>query len=284
VSPRAPLPAALTNAADHARLAAAIIAVRGAGAALVAVRGSTGKGREEGDQLKTAIDRAAEGWALGYLEAAFPEDTFLAEERFDASGGVWGGASSYWTVDALDGTRSYIDGFDGFCVQVAFVRDGAPVVAAIEEPTAGATYVAIAGAGAYLLHGGTCTKLSRDALSGWPEAPRFVDSTPPGGPVGALSATHGGRFVELGSIGLKALRIADGRADVYAKELRFKLWDAAPADLVLRESGGRLGTWSGAPIPYLGNEVALRRILAAPNGLFELCAAELARHDVNAAR
>lgn len=257
------------------RLAAALCAVRGAGAGLMAVRGGTTKGAEVGDQLKTAIDRAAEGWVLGYLEASFPGDAFLAEERFEASNGQWTPPAAFWTVDALDGTRSFIDGFDGFCVQVAYLRGGAPAVAAIDEPAFGVTWAAVAGGGAFVLRGGEWARVPPITLSSYPERPRFIDSTPPRGPVGAVLARRGGRFVEHGSIGAKAVRVAGGEADVFAKDLRFKLWDVAPADLVLREAGGRLGTWDGAPIPYAGTRVALRGLLAAPAGLFDQVVADL---------
>lgn len=270
--PHDTLPRELADADHDGRLAAAICAVRGAGAALAAVRGRTGRGQEIGDQLKTAIDRAAEGWVLGYLEGALPDDAFLAEERYDAAsfaGGGWTPHDAYWTIDALDGTRSYIDGFDGFCVQVAFVRDGTPVIAAIDEPALGLTWAAIAGKGAYLRSASGWARVPVRALAAWPAEPRFIDSTPPRGPVGHVVARRNGRFVECGSIGVKAVRVAKDDADVFAKDLRFKLWDVAPADLVLRETGARLGTWDGSPIPYAGAQVVLRGLLAAPVGLFE---------------
>lgn len=275
MTPAPLLPPDLASAPGADRLAAALCAVRGAGAALLAVRGRTTKGAEIGDQLKTAVDRAAEGWVLGYLEAAFPGEAFLAEERFEASGGAWMPVPTYWTVDALDGTRSFIDGFDGFCVQVAHLRDGAPVVAAIDEPAFGITWAAIAGHGAHVLRTDGWSRVPPRALSSYPESPRFIDSTPPRGPVGAVMARRDGRFVEHGSIGAKAVRVAGDLADVYAKDLRFKLWDVAPADLVLRETGGRLGTWDGAHIPYTGPQVALRGVLAAPEGLFAQVVADL---------
>jgi 3'(2'), 5'-bisphosphate nucleotidase len=263
------VPPELQDHPDSARLNAAILSVGGCGAALRRVRGGTGAGKEVGDQLKTAIDRAAEGWVLGYLEATFPEDAFLAEERYDAAGGAWQARDTYWTIDALDGTRSYIDGFDGFCVQVALVRGGAPVVSAIDEPALGLTWAALAGAGAYVLSGGAWARVAAREQAEYPSEPRFIDSTPPGGAVGRVLARRGGRFVEHGSIGAKALRVADGGADVFAKDLRFRLWDVAPADLVLRETGGRLGTWDGAAIPYAGDKVVQRGIVAAPLGLFD---------------
>lgn len=270
------LPPSLASSPDEARLSAALLAVRGAGAALSAVRGRASRGKEVGDQLKTAVDRAAEGWVLGYLEGAFPGDHFLAEERFEASGGEWSPPAEFWTVDALDGTRSFIDGFDGFCVQVAYLVNGAPVVSAIDEPAFGITWISAAGKGAFILREGEFQRVPARALNTYPVTPRFIDSTPPKGAVGAVLAKRNGQHIEHGSIGSKAVRIATNEADVFAKDLRFKLWDVAPADLILRETGGQIGTWDGAPIPYTGTQVALRGLLAAPTGLFDLVVSDLA--------
>jgi 3'-phosphoadenosine 5'-phosphosulfate (PAPS) 3'-phosphatase len=89
-----------------------------------------------------------------------------------------------------------------------------------------------------------------------------------------------GEFIECGSIGLKICRVADGSADVFAKELTFKLWDVAPGDLILREAGGRLGLWTGEAIPFNTKQVYFENLLAAPSGLFELVMEELVRGDV----
>jgi 3'-phosphoadenosine 5'-phosphosulfate (PAPS) 3'-phosphatase len=258
------------------RLVSAIVAVEAAGAALMIMRGQPVAAKETGDQLKTAVDLAAEGWVLGYLRGLYPDDAFLAEEAFEAGTLPWSAPNAFWTVDALDGTRSFVEGYDGFCVQVAYVCEGTPVVAAIHEPTAGATFVAAHGAGAYRrVLGQAWCRLACKASPDWPKHPRFIDSTPPGGAVGALRQRLGGTFVECGSIGLKICRIAEDRADLFIKELRFKLWDVTPGDLVLREAGGKLGLWEGGTIPYGADAVYLRNLVAAPASLFQLAVGDL---------
>jgi 3'-phosphoadenosine 5'-phosphosulfate (PAPS) 3'-phosphatase len=105
---------------------------------------------------------------------------------------------------------------------------------------------------------------------------RFVDSTRPGGPVGALFAAHQGRFVECGSVGLKIVRVAEDAADVYAKRFTYKLWDVAPGEVLLREVGATLGTWTGQRIDYAGTRTHYTSVLAAPAALYADLAADLA--------
>ncbi|MEO8180410.1 MAG: inositol monophosphatase family protein [Deltaproteobacteria bacterium] len=268
------LPNAWLDSRWAPRLRAAVEAVSSAGAALCALRGAHVEAREVETQLKTSVDLAAEGWVLGLLRGSFPEDRFLAEESH-AAGHTWLGSKGadapssgepYWTVDALDGTRSYVEGYAGFCVQVAYVEGGRPVFGAIDEPLARRCFVALEGGGAYeLSRDGPC-RLPPRVAADWTGLPRFVDSTLPRGVVGDLLREQSGQFVECGSIGLKACRVVQGAADVYAKAFRFRLWDVAPCEVLLRETACSLRLWSGAPIDYSGQSIEFSDLVAAPTG------------------
>lgn len=264
------LPDALGATPWTARVTTAIAAVRSAGAALLHLRGTITGAEAHGDQLKTSTDLAAEGWVLGFLAGTFPEDAILAEEQFERAGVPWRGARTYWTVDALDGTRSYVEGYDGFCVQVAFIEDGDPVLGVIAEPVTGAVYVGARGGGAWRIADGAATRLTGPGTARWPESGlRFVDSTRPGGPVGAMFDEVGGQFVECGSVGLKICRVVEGAADIYAKRFTYKLWDVAPGEVLLREIGGALGTWQGQRIDYTGRQSHFTTLLSATAPMFD---------------
>jgi len=271
----ADLPSAWQASRWAPRLRVAVDAVTSAGAALCALRGSQVEAREVETQLKTSVDLAAEGWVLGLLRGSFPEDRFLAEESH-AAGRGWlgtkGGATPssgepFWTVDALDGTRSYVEGYAGFCVQVAYVEEGRPVFGAIAEPLARSCFVAVEGGGAYELGRDGARRIPPRFAADWPGVPRYVDSTPPSGIVGQLLREQSGQFVECGSIGLKACRVVQGAADIYAKAFRFRLWDVAPCEVLLRETGCSLRLWNGAPIDYSGQSIEFSDLVAAPADL-----------------
>lgn len=270
------LPESLRASPVADRLRVAIEAAEGAGAALRRIRRAKHAAAEVGDQMKTGVDRAAEGWVLGYLQGSFAADAVLSEEAFEAAGKEWHAPDAYWTVDALDGTRSFVDGFDGFCVQLAWIENGVVRVGVVHEPVLDRSYVAIAGAGSYLIGPGDAPqRLAIAATPDWPPSPIFVDSTRPGGPVGELYRRHGAIFLELGSIGLKLCRVADGSAQLFAKRLRFKLWDVAPAEVIATEAGASVGLWNGSRIPYDSRRVHFNDVLAAPRGFFDVVAREL---------
>jgi len=235
---------------------------------LLELRGSIRGSEAAGGQLKTSADLAAEGWVLGFLEGSFPEDRFLAEERFDRDGTPWPGASTYWTVDALDGTRSFVEGFDGFCVQVAFIENGEPRVGAICEPVTGSVFAAVTGGGAWKLQGANAFRLTGSSVNAVSPGLRFVDSTRPDGSVGKLFERTQGRFVECGSVGLKICRLVEDQADVYAKRFSPKLWDVAPGAVLLAEVGGTLRNWDGTPFDYTGTRTHYTGVVAASHGLY----------------
>jgi fructose-1,6-bisphosphatase/inositol monophosphatase family enzyme len=256
----------------EARLSLSLDAAEALGGALVRLSRRV-RGEERGDQLKTAVDRAAESFVLELLRGEFPGERILAEEDFEEAGQRWDAPRAYWTVDALDGTRSFVEGFAGYCVQVAWVEDGRVRVGVVHEPALDQTYYAIEGGGAFRRpRGGEAERL---AVAAEREIPRFVDSTRPRKLAGQWFARKNAELVELGSIGLKICRVADGTADIFLKELRFKLWDVAPGALVLAEAGGRLGLWDGGAIDYAGQAVHYQNILATTSTRYDDVVREL---------
>jgi len=265
-------------ASPHARrVAIAVAAARGAGAGLIELRGTIAGEEATGGQLKTSTDLAAEGWVLGYLSGHFPDDEILAEERFELAAAPWHAPRSYWTVDALDGTRSYVEGFAGFCTQIAYVVAGVPELGVIYEPIARTIYIALAGAGAWRCSETAATRLTTHPTSTLHAGARFVDSTRPRGPAGEVFDRYNCALVECGSVGLKICRLAEASADLYAKHFTYKLWDVAPGEVLLREVGAQLGTWDGRPIDYAGIQTHYTGLLAAPRGYFQQLADELTR-------
>ncbi len=263
----------------QARFSVARAAVEAVGAALMSLRDKDTSTRESlGGQLKTPVDKAAESWIVTYILSFYPSDHILAEESFEEQGDLWDAPPAFWTVDSLDGTRSFIEGFDGFCVQVAYIVDGAPVLGIIHEPVRRMTYWAIRGCGAYKQRlDGKPQQLRLPVYSSWPTKPVFVDSTYPKGPIGQLLAAHNGQFLECGSIGLKICRVAEGDAHVFAKALTFKLWDVAPGQLLLGEAGGRLTLWDDSDIFYNTQQVYFDNLIAAPKGLFPVLVPHLSK-------
>jgi len=255
----------MKNSQLKKRLELAIAISESIGQALLKFRESKGLIKtkfEKGGQLKSPIDVAAESWIRALLESNYPSESFLSEEsyekerKFDASSG------RFWIIDALDGTRSFHEGYNGFCVQIAFIENKKLKLAVVHAPALRTTYWAVAGKGAFMKKGKQgkrifCNKNRFDGKL------IYTDSHLAKGIVKEiLNKLNITKFLEMGSFGIKICKVAEGKANIFLKPVEFKIWDTAPGDLILREAGGKLTLWSGEEIDYSGGKIYFKNLLA----------------------
>jgi len=94
----------------------------------------------------TVADREAEEIIRGILLSAFPGHGFYGEE-----GGKEHENSEYlWLVDPIDGTKSFVGGYDMFSTQIALMHKGKLVLGVSSAPAAGELAWAASGKGATL--------------------------------------------------------------------------------------------------------------------------------------
>lgn len=210
--------------------------------------------------LVTSVDREAEAAVVARLGELMPEVPILAEES-----GFLGGSRSgrRFLVDPIDGTTNFAHGFPIFCVSIGYEEEGRVVAGAILDPTRDELFTAEAGAGAHL-NGeplrvseiasvgstllGTGFPYSREAME--PALARFA------------RVMRNVRAVRrAGSAALDLCAVAAGRLDGYWAET-LREWDTAAGELLVREAGGRVTGFDGAPFENGGPN------LAASNGAF----------------
>jgi len=219
-------------------------------------------------QLKSPIDIAAENWITSFLKFYYPEESILSEEKYEMDKNFVCKNYSYWTVDALDGTKSYHDGYKGFCVQIAFIKNGNIQLGVVYAPALKNTYWAVAGNGAYLKH---IDKVKRIFVKNKLFSKKtYIDNRPAKGVVAKiLKKIEVNKFFESGSYGVKLCRIAEGKADIFLKKEIFKIWDTAPGELILKESGGHLKLWDGEDIDYSGDKIYFKNLCAGSISIYE---------------
>jgi len=202
-----------------------------AGALLLAIRD---RGGASGKALGDIGDREANVLILDRLRAARPDDFILSEESIDDRARC--AARRVWIVDPLDGTRDYAEGLDDWAVHIGLAIDGRPAVGAVAVPTTGRVYTTAEA---------RCTHLRSTA------PPRMVVSrtraTDMVERVGrALATTR----VGMGSAGVKAMAVVDGRADIYLHDGGQYEWDnCAPAAVALA-AGLHASRIDGSPLVY----------------------------------
>lgn len=224
---------------------------------------------KEGGSPVTAADHASNDAVLATLRRTFPDDAILSEESRPPLESAT--RRRLWVIDPLDGTKEFLAGLDEFAVMVALAVDGRPEVAAICMPRSGRLYSARAGAGAWMAErGGAGRRLSSAPAD--PNAIRVVHSRSHADPVldrlrERLPVTESD---PCGSVGVKCIRVAEGRSDLYVHPVPYlKEWDTCAPELVLREAGGEVTDCLGRPLTY-GKERRAQPngILACARGLF----------------
>jgi myo-inositol-1(or 4)-monophosphatase len=193
--------------------------------------------------LVTEVDLLCEEFLISEIEARYPQDAVLSEER----GGEIAATGRTWLLDPVDGTVNYSRGNPMFCVCVSIVEAGAVTHAAVAIPKLDEVYHAARGAGAYRnaarIHVSP-TGLLEDALVGADVSFGKISAAAPDLPIGeAIQA--GWQLRAVGSAGVRGAWVASGHLDV-SLGTRNTVWDYAPTALLVSEAGGRVTDLSGA--------------------------------------
>lgn len=224
-------------------------------------------GEWQGTQLKTEADREAHR-ALSSALTGLLNVPVLSEE--DPASHTDPRAGRYWLIDPIDGTASLAGGFSGFVTQAALMQNGEPVLAAVYAPALDRMYTAEKDGGAFC--NGERIRVSQDErrlilTDNYPE-PRATAAEM----MKALSCTG---YMESGSISLKILRVADGSADLFFKDVVVRDWDVGAPSLILKEAGGFFTTVDGNPYLFSGDLEKLGLIAARNRSLCQKTASIL---------
>jgi myo-inositol-1(or 4)-monophosphatase len=193
----------------------------------------------------TDADKASEALILAAIRERYPDHAILAEE----SGAAAGAGEYQWVIDPLDGTINYLHGMPFYCVSIALLHHGEPVVGVVYDPTRGELFAAERGGGARCngrLMRVSATERLVDALltTGFPYD-RFDD------PDNNLRE-HAHMLMRCqdlrrpGSAALELCYVAAGRHDAHW-ELGLNPWDISAGAVILREAGGLATTYDGQP-------------------------------------
>ncbi len=205
----------------------------------------------------TAADLASHEAIVAGLSKLTPDVPIISEE-----GGIpdyetrraW---STMWVVDPLDGTKEFIKRNGEFTVNIALVRDGAPVLGVVHAPVLGDSWMGARGEGAaYVDHresGPDIVPIAMKPHSG-PQA-RVVTSRSHAGPeTEELMEQLGskGFHIDRVSFGssLKLCMVAQGNADLYPRLGPTMEWDTAAAHAVVSAAGGHVVDFLGRPLTY----------------------------------
>ena len=192
----------------------------------------------------TEVDRAAEAAVIGVLREAYPNHAILAEES-GASAGSQG--DFVWIIDPLDGTTNFIHGVPQYCVSIGLKHKGIVTQAVVYDPAKNELFTATRGSGAYLndkrMRVSKRIKIA-DALIGTGFPFSKVDVLDRYIAMFRKVTLHCAGIRRPGAAALDLAYVAAGRFDGFW-EMGLSPWDMAAGSLLVQESGGLVGDFSG---------------------------------------
>lgn len=204
----------------------------------------------------TEADMAVDTFLRTSLLAERPHYGWLSEETSDDP--IRLERDFVFVVDPIDGTRGFIAGDDRWCVSLAVVRAGRPLVAALYAPARNECFTAVHAEGAWLgdrpLLVAGASELAGARLAG----PRGWLMTQAIRRTGAELQGH------VPSLAYRFASVAANRLDAAFASPRANDWDLAACDLLVHEAGGRLTGVDGAAPSYNG-DIPRHGTLAASN-------------------
>lgn len=211
------------------------------------------KGHDGAFDPVTDADRGAEKAMRQLIEDRFPEHGIRGEEFGDRPAN----GPFEWSLDPVDGTRSFVCGLPTWVTLLALLKDGEPVLGLIDAPCLDETYVG-SHAGSALEHQGLTTLLTTSPCTGLSEA-RLATTDPYlfEGRAGEVFARlrRGTRNVRFGHDGYAYARLAAGTLDLVV-ECGLKPHDYNALIPVVAGAGGTFGDWHGTRDFSSGNVIA----------------------------
>ena len=219
--------------------------------------------KRDPQDVVSIADREVENLLRARVAETNPDDGFLGEEY-----GLVAGTSGYtWVVDPIDGTSPFVNGMPNWCVSIAVLYEGEPVIGVIASPCHAEVYAGARGKGA-TLNGKPLTldpqRTIRNAVTGIGAnhhvAPAVISRL-----VEALLEA-GGTFIRNGSGALMIAYVAAGRLVGYY-EPYMHAWDCMAGFCLVREAGG----WV-YPFPVDGERLTKGApvLVAAPGAIEDL--------------
>lgn len=199
------------------------------------------------EEVVTNVDIELNEYIDKCITEKFSNDLIVGEEiKIDFDGK---NKNRSWLIDPIDGTRSFVNSINGYSIMISFLVDEKPQFAIIHNINETETILVKKGHGIFNVSGQqqrqitTPSDIKNDLI--WNP---FLKSKLKNYLINnlKLSSTH-----EIESTGLRAISMAKGYGKVFLSLPRSsKIWDTAPASLIVSEIGGQYTDLAGCPLSF----------------------------------
>jgi histidinol phosphatase-like enzyme (inositol monophosphatase family) len=190
----------------------------------------------------TAVDRDVEAMVRECIRAAYPQHGLLGEEH----GSSHIDAEYVWSIDPIDGTRSFISGWPLWGTLLALLHHGRPLLGVVDMPALGERWIGVTGEGTRLngqpCHSRQCTQLADATV--YATSP---DIFSPAEFAAFERVTRSARGRRFGGDCYSYALLASGHIDAVI-EAGLKPYDYLALAPVIEAAGGVITDWQGQPL------------------------------------
>lgn len=212
--------------------------------------------RKADDSPVTIADKQAEQKLRALITQYWPEHGILGEEFGEQTGQ----SNLTWTVDPIDGTKSFIHGVPFYAVLLSLTDGVKPLVGVMHFPALNETVYASQGGGCFWngrrSHVSNVSELKQATLLATEiTAKKYTEKNAAWNRL--LDATYIHRtWGDAYGYNL----VATGRAEIMV-DFRMAVWDCGPLQVIMEEAGGTFTDWKGKSTIYGGESIATNGVL-----------------------
>jgi len=198
----------------------------------------------------TAADEASHAFLVKSLQDLLPDVPVVSEESDRAMDSAIDHAKLFWLVDPLDGTKEFLKKTNEFTVNIALMKERLPVVGVVHAPALNLTYYGGREFGAWRQTGDDPPTPITTRRAGSSQL-GVVASKDHAGPLVSAMLTRltNPQLRSMGS-SLKFCLVAEGKADLYLRDLPTMEWDTGAAQCIVEAAGGSVFSLDGEPLRY----------------------------------
>ncbi len=186
---------------------------------------------KEGNSPVSKVDFAVDHFLKEKLLKARPNYGWISEEtKDDREQNIY---ERYFVVDPIDGTRGFLAGNTYWCISIAIIENGRPIVGVVQCPAQRELYAAVIGKGA-TLNGREIPLLSSKINRKYQIS--IDQSLAQKLPDDFRNQAH--FYPYIPSLAYRLVLVTQNEIDIVLVRPNCHAWDIAAADLILQECGG----------------------------------------------
>ena len=223
-------------------------------------------------QPVTDADIKINSYLKDFLKKVTPNFGWLSEESIDDGSRLEKG--TFWCLDPIDGTRSFIAKKPEYTISLALVVKSEPIFGVIYNPRTKEMFSAEKTKGAYC----NDRKLKVNDKK-YLEDCNLAISQSEYKKINKYFLYEKSQIITMGSIAYKIALVAKGNIDITLSLTQKSDWDLAAASLILEEAGGIITKKNGDPINYNTNNLSVSSVIASNKTIHKNLVHQIKKHE-----